>query len=79
MNKFILRIGKLKEFVSENRYKFEDQNTDEIFFGTISVNLVIEFPLVIGEPYDVIFSPYNLTEGRIILTRKNYDLDYSRI
>ena len=79
MNKIILKIGKFKRIISDQEFEFIDINTDELLQATYSLNSNNCPDFVIGEKYDIIVSPYDLYRGRIITSRKNYDLDYSHI
>lgn len=79
MSKLILKIGKLKTIVSDQDFELEDVNTGELIEASFSINTKKRPEFIIGKRYDIVVSPYEPYRGRIIISRKNYDLDYSNI
>lgn len=79
MSKFLLKIGELRVIISNQDFKLVDVITGELIQASFSISSKNPPEFIIGERYDIIVSPYDLYRGRIITSRKNYDLDYSHI
>ena len=78
MGKLILRKGRLLKFLEEDCHLLlEDCKSGEIIYATYSTNISAYSKFEIGNTYLIVFSPYDLTNGRVIYSEKGYDLDYS--
>lgn len=76
--KFMLRIGTLKT-INDNQIELNCIKTDELIIASYSKNIKSYPDLVVGADYDIVVSPYETNRGRLIYSRKNYDLDLSLI
>ena len=79
MPKLILRKAKLLEFTGERGLLLEDLKSGEYIRATYSAQISNYPTFKIGEIYQLVVSPHDLLNGRIITSPKGYDLDYSYV
>ena len=75
--KLILRRGELVRVLEDQNLELIDVNNNDIIMATYSKYIKNYPDFVIGNVYDIVVSPHDLCNGRMIYSRKNYDLDYS--